>query len=661
MAMFDPKPQTLVELLSAQAARYPDKLAYAMLSADEQIGASRTFSALQTRAASIAGSLRARCQPGERAVLLYPQGVEFIEAFFGCLSAGMIAVPAHLPRSTSAHRHTEILYGIAQDCQASVVLTCNTVQADVQTVLTADSRTAALPCLCTDSTTSESDARFRLTENLSNVATLIYTSGSMGNLNSITLSQQSLLHHLGAVTTRLGNSEEATHVNWVPHFHAPGLVMGMLGSLYCGASNYLLSPTHFLENPVRWLRSISRFRGRNAYGPDFAFELCARRISTAERQTLDLSSWQVALCGAEPGRAETLDRFAREFAPCGFRRQSFLPSFAEVGEVSPLRTGDLGFVQIVHGTNHPPQDLEKTAEQADPAIRPGGHAALAVESEGEERPGIATQRAESDLRAAEDYFRTALAGMQGPTPLPGRRPQAPTQRHADQRSAASHRRHLHAALSGQLQQLARTAAVTLNSLLQAAWALLLGRLAGTHEVLFGATVSGRPPGLRDIESRLGLFINTLPVRVRLDPRHSAVSLAQTLQAQQLQARAFEGTPLVQVQRLSPLPPGQPLFDSVLVFENYPLEPQGLAHWGGLELEAVEGQETTNYPLALVVAPGPQLRLVAEYDAAQFEPGAVERTLGCLETLLQGMVERPDAPLGELPLLASPGAFLPRRR
>lgn len=249
----------------------------------------------------------------------------------------------------------------------------------------------------------------------------------------------------------------------------------------------------------------------------------------------------------------------------------------------------------------------------------------------------------------DDSVRTALEGLQGPTPLPGRRPQSQAQHLAHERSA-SHRRRLSAALSSQLLQLARSGGVTLNSLLQAAWALLLGRLAGSDDVVFGATVSVRPPALADIESPLGLFSNTLPVRVRLDPTHTAVSLAQTLQAQQLETRAFEGTPLVQAQRLSQLPPAQPLFDSLLVFQNAPLDPHGLAHGGGLEPQAAGAQELTHHPLTLVVALGQQLEILAEYDAAQFEHGAVERTLGCLEPLLAGIVERPGARLWELPLL-----------
>ena len=254
-----------------------------------------------------------------------------------------------------------------------------------------------------------------------------------------------------------------------------------------------------------------------------------------------------------------------------------------------------------------------------------------------------------DETEAQRFWQRTLAGVSAPTPLPGARAAGRSLRHQDKQSV-SLSRSLPGPLSEKLQRLGRDHQLTLSSLFQGAWAVLLGRMSGTADVVFGATTSGRLPELVDIEQRIGLFINTIPVRATLDAQQSFVPWVQQLQQEQLEARSYEWAPLAKVQGWSQLERGQRLFDSVLVFENYPMEAGALRSQQGWQVTQVQTHETSNYPLTLVVIPGAAVRLSAEYDAGYFEAGAMAWLLGHLETLLEGIVANPQARLGELPLL-----------
>ena len=332
------RPNTISEVLSEQARRYPDKLAYAMLGPDEEIQTSRTYSELWRRAMSIAQVLRACCQPGERALLAYPQGVDFVEGFYGCLLAHVIAVPVHLPVALSAQRHVAKLYEIAAESQPSIVLTGSAVEANVQALLAAEVRTAAIPVLSTDRITEDTNTKLDIDASAADIAMLIYTSGSTAMPKGVIVDHGNLIRNLQLVTDKFGNDVDSSYVSWLPLYHDLGLVVVMLGSLYCGSSCYLMDPEDFISKPSRWLRAISRFGARNAGGPNFAFDLCVRKTPAAERVGLDLSHWRVAFNGAEPVRADTLTRFAAEFAPYGFRKESFYPCYG-MAEATGIITG----------------------------------------------------------------------------------------------------------------------------------------------------------------------------------------------------------------------------------------------------------------------------------------------------------------------------------
>ncbi|HYO51728.1 non-ribosomal peptide synthetase, partial [Archangium sp.] len=251
-----------------------------------------------------------------------------------------------------------------------------------------------------------------------------------------------------------------------------------------------------------------------------------------------------------------------------------------------------------------------------------------------------------DAPSAERYWRETLAGFTAPTPLPADK--------GSGRAEDSGKRTLHLELSAQetaaLQEFARGHQLTLSTLVQGAWALLLGRYAGQEDVLFGATVSGRPPELAGSDAMVGLLINSLPVRVRLPRGERVVPWLRGLQARLAELRQYEASPLVRVQGWSEVPRGTPLFESLLAFENYPLDGsvwEGVEDLGVRDYQAVE---RTNFPLTLVITPGRGLLLKLTYAQARFEEASAGQVLEHLRTLLGSLIARPEAPLASVPLL-----------
>ncbi|MFD4658624.1 non-ribosomal peptide synthase/polyketide synthase [Kitasatospora sp. NPDC058444] len=251
-----------------------------------------------------------------------------------------------------------------------------------------------------------------------------------------------------------------------------------------------------------------------------------------------------------------------------------------------------------------------------------------------------------DRAAVERYWRDTLAGFPAPTELPRDRRPAGAHRAS---SSATVRVALGAGLSERLRDTARRAGLTVNTVLQGAWALLLSRYGGGPDVVFGTIVSGRPAELPGVTTMVGLFINALPTRVRIDDRRPLLDWLREVQDHQSEARRHDAVSLAQLQGWSELPGGTALFDSIVVFENYPFDAESLTRHGlGVETESV--LEPTSYPLSVVVAPGESIEVSLDHDPAAFDAATVERLGASLRTLLAGMAAGLDRPTGELPLL-----------
>lgn len=255
---------------------------------------------------------------------------------------------------------------------------------------------------------------------------------------------------------------------------------------------------------------------------------------------------------------------------------------------------------------------------------------------------------QQDLSAAESFWRCTLKGFAAPTSLMGRN------FIGDKKLEITEEKQVvfPSKTTAALQFLARQHQLTLNTLVQAAWALLLSRYSGEEDVVFGAVVSGRTPNLAGAESVVGLFVNTLPVRVKICPEDSLLSWLKQIQAQQVEARQYEYSPLVEVQRWSEIPRNLPLFESLVVFENYPFDDALQEGIQDLKIQNIRSLETTNYPLTVIAVPGAELTVKIIFDGNCFDESVILRMLGHLQTLLEGMVANSQQKVSELPLLTA---------
>ena len=255
-----------------------------------------------------------------------------------------------------------------------------------------------------------------------------------------------------------------------------------------------------------------------------------------------------------------------------------------------------------------------------------------------------------DSAKTEDFWRKTLKGFTAPTSLGVDRTNAdPKDCNGDGYRELGVR--LSETVTAELNALAKRSELTLNVLVQGAWSILLSRYSNEHDVVFGATSSGRPVDLTGVESMVGLFINTLPVRVQIARDDFLVPWLKKLQEQQLDMRQYEYTPLVEVQGWSEVPRGQSLFESLFIFENYPVSTVMHEPFGGLQVEDVKVLESTNYPLIAVAAPGPELLLKIGYERQRFDEAAIERMLGHFQNVLVGMIARPEQRVADLKLLS----------
>ena len=335
----DFRPATLVELLRARSHSQADQLAYAFISDDAAEEFRVTYAELDRQARAIGAWLQSRSAAGERALLLYPPGLEFVAAFFGCLYAGVVAVPAYPPR---LNRPEPRLQAIVADARATFALTTTAILSNLQRRFEQACDLAALQWLDTEKVPAgiEQDWRDPLAT-IETLGFLQYTSGSTSAPKGVILSHANLMHNLAVIRRGFRIEPPAVGVFWLPSYHDMGLIGGVLEPMYVGGPSTLISPASFLQRPVRWLDVITRFRGTITGAPNFAYDLCVDRITPEQRAALDLASLNVAFCGAEPIRRETLERFATTFEPCGFRREAFYPCYG-LAEATLLVSGGMG-------------------------------------------------------------------------------------------------------------------------------------------------------------------------------------------------------------------------------------------------------------------------------------------------------------------------------
>ncbi len=319
---------TLVDLLRWRAREKPSQMVYTFLTYGEASITTKsiTYQELDLKARAVARLLQENGGEGKQVLLLYPSGLDYMVAYFGCLYAHALAVPAYPPHS---QRALPRIQAIVADAGISIVLTTVAVHKKVRNWMHDITDVSHMQWFTTDDMGTEGAEQWTTAPEITGdtLAFLQYTSGSTSTPKGVMVSHANLLHNLSMIYTYWELNDQSVGVSWLPIFHDMGLIAAMLLPLYGGFPAYFMAPTDFLLRPQRWLQAITDYKGTHSCAPNFAYELCLKRVTEKDFETLDLSSWKIALNGAEPVRAETLHRFTKRFAAVGFRSETFMAGF----------------------------------------------------------------------------------------------------------------------------------------------------------------------------------------------------------------------------------------------------------------------------------------------------------------------------------------------
>lgn len=362
---------TLVALLQTRAAAGGDRLAYAFLEDGTDGGETLTYAQLDQAARRIAAALQASHAPGEKALLLFPAGLDFLKAFFGCLYAGIVAIPAPAPEATRRKRTLPRLQSIARDAGVSIVLSTGETLALIREVRREVPELGSAQIIDLREIPDNMAALWQAPAlRGGDLAYLQYTSGSTTSPKGVMLSHHNVLHHCCDLRAKCGYGPDSISVTWLPYFHDYGLIEGLLVPLQNGTPCHVMSPFAFLKRPFAWLNAISTLRATHTQGPNFAYDQCVRRIRPDQLARLDLSSLRSAGNGAEQVNPAVLETFLRTFAPCGLRAEAISPAYglaeatlmvtccppSQAPRIESFHAGSLGAGQAVEMASTKTQD-----------------------------------------------------------------------------------------------------------------------------------------------------------------------------------------------------------------------------------------------------------------------------------------------------------------
>ena len=320
--------KTLVELLRWRAIHESNQRAFTFMIDGNVEGTALSYGELDHQARSIGALLQQHQVQGERALLLYPQRLDVIAAFFGCLYAGIIPIPAPAPEASRLKRTIPRLQAIAKDAQTSIVLTTSEIIAIVAEGRFAIPEFQKMHWLTTEDIAIELAQNWRNPNvNDNDLAYLQYTSGSTSTPKGVMISHKNIMFHCANLQESCGYTPDSATVTWMPYFHDYGLVEGLIVPLYNGTPCYVMSPFSFLRRPFNWLQTISRYKATHSQAPNFAYDQCVRRITAEQRAQLDLSCWQAAGNAAEPINPKVSKNFLQAFETSGFRPEAFCPAY----------------------------------------------------------------------------------------------------------------------------------------------------------------------------------------------------------------------------------------------------------------------------------------------------------------------------------------------
>jgi acyl-CoA synthetase (AMP-forming)/AMP-acid ligase II len=353
---------SLVTLLATRAKTQPDERAYIFLSDRGEAEAAITFRGLYDAAQVVAARLTVIAGPGDRALLVFPPGLEFMVGFFGCLMARVIAVPMMMPRRQSARDSSA---AIMANCEPAVALTTAAFAArkDLQERFSRE-QLQWLPVDLTPVGTRVADVP---DPEPHDIAFLQYTSGSTSDPKGVAVSHANLLANLEMIRRSLRTTRQSTYVNWVPLYHDMGLILNALEALYVGALCVLMAPNGFMQRPLNWLRAIGHYRAEVGCSPNFGYDLCVSRYRADQMQGVDLSSWKVALNGAEPVQAETIKRFIETFAGHGFDPGAAFPAYGMAEATLLISGGSRGAGHVTRTVSRSGLQAHQVGIPVDPA------------------------------------------------------------------------------------------------------------------------------------------------------------------------------------------------------------------------------------------------------------------------------------------------------
>lgn len=364
-----PTEASILDVLIERARSQPDRQIFCFLDDAAEIE-HFTYAQLDSRARRIATELRRQIVPGDRVLLVYPPGLEFIAALFGCFHAGAIAVPVHPPRFGMTPEPLRALLAVVRDCRPAVLLTGGVLAEPMRAAATTIEQLLSIPCMSTDQwSVTQTDESLFTSVTRETIALLQYTSGSTGDPKGVVVTHGNLLANEHVIQLAFHHRTQlrpGTGVCWLPFYHDMGLIGNVIQAVYVDGPCYLMSPLVLLQRPFRWLQAISHYRAHSSGGPNFAYDLCVRRITADQKAQLDLSCWELAAIGAETISAETMERFATAFAECGFRKEAFYPCYGLAEATLFVSGGDKQALPVVRSIAASQLEYQRVSDENSP-------------------------------------------------------------------------------------------------------------------------------------------------------------------------------------------------------------------------------------------------------------------------------------------------------
>ncbi len=357
-------PRSWVDLLQQRAAERGNSPAYTFLENGEDAAETIGYVEFRDRVLALAVKLKLHCAPRDRVLLLYPPCIDYMVGFFACLCADMVAVPLFPPRGT---KHNLRLEAIVRDCNPNGALHSTRRSAHRHESIAEQPALAALRFICSDDVDIAAAAQWRHPGvDSDTIAFLQYTSGSTGLPKGVMVSHGNLSHNQQMLQDSFQSDQDTSIVSWLPIYHDMGLIAKMLAAVWLGSHNIFMTPAVFLQRPFRWLQAISKYRAYISGGPNFAFDLCASKITEEQKRTLDLSCWKVAFSGSEPIRLSSLERFAAAFSSCGFSRDALMPGYGLAEATLVVSNGHVGSTLISKRVNKSELARRRVVDENDP-------------------------------------------------------------------------------------------------------------------------------------------------------------------------------------------------------------------------------------------------------------------------------------------------------